>query len=268
MTFSPCDIARIKHAVPLLRLLDARGLATRMRRSGRQLVGPCPVHGGDNPHAFLVDPDKNWWHCFTRCAAGGDVIDLVRRLDHASFPDALRTLARLAEMATPLPTPAHADVTPSRLAADTFRPFSRSLPLDHHAPLLSAKGISPHTARTFETGAYHGPGFMQHCIAVRRHDPPGAPIGYAGRRLVEADAAHLGKWELPPRLPRHKILFNFHRIKHSLPSVGAVVVECPWAVMRLHQIGIPAVALLGTVEGLDGFDFARRPQLDPRIVKE
>jgi len=27
-------------------------------------------------------------------------------------------------------------------------------------------------------------------------------------------------------------------------------------------------ANLGTVEGLDGFDFARRPQLDPRIVKE
>jgi DNA primase len=45
-------------------------------------------------------------------------------------------------------------------------------------------------------------------------------------------------------MPKNKILYNYHRL---VPSIwdGVVVVEDAWSVMRLTQIGIPAVALLG-----------------------
>jgi DNA primase len=46
-------------------------------------------------------------------------------------------------------------------------------------------------------------------------------------------------------LPKTTLLYNFHRLTQPLTQ-PIVVVECPWAVMRLAQLAIPAVALLGT----------------------
>jgi hypothetical protein len=74
-------------------VLDARGLA----------VTPCvcPLHeGADNPAAFTSYSNGTRWHCFTRCADGengGDVIDLIQRLDGCGFRDALKTAVQLAE---------------------------------------------------------------------------------------------------------------------------------------------------------------------------
>ena len=241
------EIARLKSSVSVLQVLEARGLGGRLRRSGRNMVGTCPVHGGDNPNAFVVNLSKNVWFCFTGCQRGGDVIDLVRCLDHVSFPCALRTLGALANEAPPPSVDLHAPPAYHHApAAAPFRPFTRSLPLDPRAALLQAKGILPATARVFETGAYHGSGFLRACVGVRLHDLRGAPLGYAGRRLLEVDIDRYGKWKVPSKLPKREILFNYHRIRHRLRRSGVVVVECPWGVMRLHQIGIPAVALLGT----------------------
>jgi DNA primase len=100
------------------------------------------------------------------------------------------------------------------------------------------------TARTFEAGAYYGRGFLQGCIGVRFHDPSGHPIGYAGRRLDCDQARTYGKWKLPPGLPKRLILYGFHRIV-NLSDRPLCIVEGTWGVMRLHQIGVPAVALLG-----------------------
>jgi len=241
MTGLHLDPRALKCAVSIFQVLDARGLAGQLRRSGPRLVGPCPLHGGDNPHAFVVHPDKNLWYCFTGCRGGGDVIDLVQRLDHASFPEALRTLAGLARNAAPA-DPA-SDPTPNAAA---FRAYTRALPLDASTPFLRAKGIDPSTARAFETGAYAGTGFLHRCVAVRLHDTGGAPIGYAGRHLHPDDCRRFGKWKLPPRLPKHQLLFNLHRVRRDLAMTGVVLVECPWGVMRLAQLGVPAVALLGT----------------------
>ena len=45
-------------------------------------------------------------------------------------------------------------------------------------------------------------------------------------------------------LPKRELLYGFHRLPSPRPQ-GLAVVECPWSVMRLAQLGIPAVALLG-----------------------
>mgnify|MGYP000031209067 FL=1 len=79
---------------------------------------------------------------------------------------------------------------------------------------------------------------------MRLHDLRGHPIGYAARQLNPHLAKQYGKWKFPPRLPKNEIFYNFHRIRSANPKT-VVVVECPWAVMRLDQLNIPAVALLG-----------------------
>lgn len=125
-----------------------------------------------------------------------------------------------------------------------FIPFTRRIPLDHTTRFFHSKRILPTTARRFEAGAYYGHGFLADSIAVRIHDPDGNPMGYAARRLNASIVQKYGKWNFPPRLPKKEILYNYHRLVPSKWD-GVVVVEDVWSVMRLTQIGIPAVALLG-----------------------
>jgi len=231
------DFRRLRH-VPIEQVLERRGLRQTLRCRAARLVGPCPVHGGDNPTAFVVNRNRNTWYCFTGCQTGGDVVELVRRLE-GGYRQAARYLASLAGATTVTPVPSQP------APASNFVPFTRRLPLDPHADLLARKGIHPDTARRFEAGAYHGRGFLAGCVGVRLHDHRGRPLGYLARRLDPEQARRHGKYKLPPALPKNRMLYNLHRTT-PVRRHGLVLVECPWAVMRLAQLRIPAVALLGT----------------------
>lgn len=235
MTPSRPDFQDLKRRVSLEQVLAERGLLHTFSVSTHNLVGPCPLHRGDSRNAFVVSRARNLWYCFTACRVGGDVIDLVRRLDHVGYAEAGRVLARLAgpQILAPPPQPA------------AFRPFTRSLNLDPNVPFLREKQIRPATAASFQCGLYRGTGFLEGCVAVRLHDPQGNPLGYAGRTLDPQRAQRTGKWRLPAALPKRSILFNYHRIAARLAG-GLALVEDPWSVMRLAQVQIPAVAILGT----------------------
>lgn len=239
------DFKLLKQTITIHQVLTAYGVDHTFRTRGDRLVGPCPIHGGDNPNAFVVSLSRNLWHCFSGCKRGGDVIDLARFLGNLDYSEAGAFLASLKPV--PPMTRSHTPA-PARHRSrppEPFTPYTRRLPLDPRAPLLHSKQIKPATALHFDTGAYYGRGFLHGCIGVRLHDLDGRPLGYAGRRLALDDAALLGKWKLPPRFPKSSTLYSFHRVASDLDS-GLCLVECPWSVMRLHQLGIPAVALLGS----------------------
>ena len=228
----------LKARVSIAAVLQDKGLKTAFRIRGDQLFGPCPVHGGDNPNAFVISLSKNIWRCFTQCNTGGDVVELVRRLYSKTYPQTAAYLAALANCPQALPINHQTHMTKS------FRPFTKSLTLNASTPWLAKKGITSLTAKRFEAGAYDAPGFLNGCIGVRLHDLQGHPIGYAGRRLHPKQVQLYGKWKLPPALPKSALLYNFHRLS-SYTHKTLVIVEGPWAVMRLAQLNIPAVALLG-----------------------
>ena len=229
----------LKRAVSIETVLHDKGLTTHLKIRGDQLFVPCPVHGGDNPRAFVVSLSKNLWHCFTKCDAGGDIVDLVRRLDGKTYRQTAQYLASLTDT---LPGPPG---TSSGLSAKKpFRTFTIRLPLNGPTRWLKEKGITPKTARRFEVGLHQGSGFLTQCIGLRLHDLKGRPIGYAGRRLNPEQIKQYGKWKFPPGLPKKDLLYNYHRVRSHLHR-GLVVVECPWGVIRLAQLNIPAVALLG-----------------------
>jgi DNA primase len=252
------NFADLKRRVSIVTVLNAKGVMTQQfKKRGDQLFGPCPVHGGDNPNAFVISLSKNIWHCFTRCNTGGDVIDLVRRLYGKDYRQTAKLLSSLTVTTT---------TSQRRCSAHyhkkSFKPFTARLLLDASSPWLLKKQIKPATARRFEAGAYHGKGFLSGCIAVRLHDLLGYPIGYAARQLNPSLAEQYGKWKFPPRLPKNKILYNLHRIRSANPK-AVVVVECPWGVMRLAQLNIPAVALLGIHLSPDQLDILKKI---PRVV--
>lgn len=244
MPSSYLDFARLKH-VSIERVLQVRGLGDRFRRRNNRLVGPCPIHAGQGSTSFVADLDRNLWFCFSSCGRGGDVIDLVRLLDGVGHREAAAYLVGLGGHRCADADESAGPVVGAVQLPPPFRPFRRRLNLDAEIPFLARKGILPETARLFDAGAWAGPGFLEGCVGVRQFDLDGRPLGYAGRRLDPEMIRRFGKWKLPPRFPKGEILFNMHRIADALCSDTIVVLECPWGVMRLHQLGIPAVALLG-----------------------
>jgi len=225
-------LAELRRLVSIEQLLQHRGLLDGLSRRGHRLIGPCPIHGGDNPTAFVVDCRRELWNCHTRCR-GGDAVELLRALDGLSYAQVARTLGALQGRAIARPA------TP-RAPPERFRPYTTTLALDPEHPFLAARGIRADTAQRFEVGAWHGRGMLAGCVAARLHDPDGQPLGYTGRRL---HPDHRGKWVLPRGLPKARLLYGWHRASRRQPLV---VVEGPWEVLRLQQIGVPAVALLGT----------------------
>lgn len=226
-------LRELRQLVSIEQVLELRGLTETLTRRGHRLVGPCPVHGGDNPTAFVADCRRGLWNCHTVCR-GGDVVELLRALDQVSYAEVAQTLRAIAGQLPPRPP------TPPPPPAEPFRPYTRRLTLDPHHPFLAARRIHPATAQRFEVGAWSGWGMLQGCVAVRLHDVEGRPLGYAGRRL---QPDRRGKWVFPRRLPKSSLLYGWHRAAAHDPLV---VVEGPWEVLRLHQLGLPAVALLGT----------------------
>jgi hypothetical protein len=88
-------------AVPIEGELARRG--AKLKRMGRELVGPCPVCGGHD--RFAVNVAKQIWNC-RGCQRGGDVLDLVQHLDNCSFRAAVQTLTGEQPRREATPTPA------------------------------------------------------------------------------------------------------------------------------------------------------------------
>jgi len=235
----------LKKQVGIGQVLEAYKLCGRLKHHGDHLVGPCPLHGGDNPTAFRAHLARGIWNCFTACG-GGDIVDLICSIEKCSKASAALILRRMITT-TPVALPSeegshrHGPTTP-------FRPFRRRIPLNPRASFLQdKKGITVKTATRFEAGLPDSKStFLQGTVAVRLHDIQGRPIGYCGRRLDPDAIARWGKWRFPTHFPKGKLLYNAHRAL-AARHCGIVLVECPWAVMRLTQAGICAVvALLGT----------------------
>jgi hypothetical protein len=79
-------IARAR-ATPIEAEAQRHGL--KLKRQGRELVGPCPRCGGTDRYA--INMAKQCFHC-RGCAVGGDVISMVQHLDACDFRAAVTTL--------------------------------------------------------------------------------------------------------------------------------------------------------------------------------
>lgn len=72
------DFDEIRRHFPLPVYCEARGI--RLKRSGRFLIGKCPIHQERSGEAFTIDPEAQRWRCRGKCSRGGDVIDLEQAL--------------------------------------------------------------------------------------------------------------------------------------------------------------------------------------------
>jgi hypothetical protein len=84
------DVAKVKAGVDIVEL--ARKY-TVLKKSGRSYFGKCPIHADMRTPSFYVYPETQSWYCFGACATGGDVLDLLMRVEHLTFRQAAEALA-------------------------------------------------------------------------------------------------------------------------------------------------------------------------------
>ena len=94
------DFAHLKRQVTMAQVLDHLGLLARLRGSGPQRRGPCPIHRGDGRgRTFSVNLDENVFHCFDAvCGKKGDVIDLWASVKAMSLREAAIDLVRTFDL--------------------------------------------------------------------------------------------------------------------------------------------------------------------------
>ena len=196
-------------------------LAIDLKKTGtHQLRGVCPIHGGSNDRQFVVSTDKNLWHCFGDCNGGGDIIELVARMQKVSQKQAAEMIA------------AHFMATPSP-------PVKKLEPIDYLDPdhaSLHALGISKETCLHFKAG-YKNKGLFSGRLAIPIYRE-GELLAYCGRSVKREQDPMLA---FPKDFDPASVIFNADNV--SGPMIH--VTDDPLRVLVAHQHGVTnAVALL------------------------
>ena len=80
-------------------IADVVGEYVHLTPKGGNLWGLCPFHAEKTP-SFSVSKDRQSYHCFG-CGKEVGVINFVMEMEHLSYPDAIRHLAKRAGMGVP-----------------------------------------------------------------------------------------------------------------------------------------------------------------------
>lgn len=131
-----------------------------LQKSGRNYRALCPFHAEKNP-SFFVFPDRQSWHCFGACNAGGDIFSFVMRKEGVDFAEALKLLAHKAGVS--LTTFSDNDKKGGRSEAEKIFRINEAAAAYYHDLLntpageparnyLKQRGLSPETIKGFQLG--------------------------------------------------------------------------------------------------------------------
>jgi DNA primase len=131
-----------------------------LKKAGRNYLGLCPFHQEKTP-SFNVSPDKQIFYCYG-CSEGGDVFSFLMKLNHLTFPEALRQLAGKVGIVIP-----ERSMSPEEkdrytlgeqirqingLAAEYFSRVLQSPAGEGARAYLQKRGIDAEAIRTFRMG--------------------------------------------------------------------------------------------------------------------
>ena len=131
-----------------------------LKKAGRNHKACCPFHNEKTP-SFVVNPERQSWHCFGACSEGGDLFTFAQKLHGWDFKEALRELAAEADVQLRARTPEQKTAA-DRLDAlrslvnTAAEYFQRRLEMDDASSvrkyILEARGLSDETSRAFQLG--------------------------------------------------------------------------------------------------------------------
>ncbi len=244
-----------------------------LKRSGRNFKALCPFHSEKTP-SFTVSSEKQIFHCFG-CGAGGNVFSFVMRKENMTFPEAVRFLARRAN----IELPEHDSRTASRkelllklheLAAgfyhwgltgskngalaraylkdrDIRKDMISTFRLGYAQPSWESfynharkKGYDPETL--LEAGLIlkrpKGGGYydrFRNRLIVPVRDVQGAVIAFGGRVLDNSQPKYINSPDTP-LFRKGSVLFGLHLAREAIRKRGeAILGEGYFDVIRAHQ---------------------------------
>lgn len=187
------DVARVRAATDLVQLVAEH---TEVKRSGRQWMARCPLHGERTP-SFSINPEKGVYYCFG-CQRSGDAITFVRELEGLDFVAAVERLAARAGI-TLRYTDADEGRTRSRkrrlleavaAAADFYH--QRLLDAPDAAPArgyLRRRGYDGEIVRRYRLGwAPDGWDVLARHLSLSDDDLRDSGLGFVNRRGRQQDA--------------------------------------------------------------------------------
>jgi len=241
------DFKAIKAAVTIGQVIDHYGI--KLKRTGRELRGRCPIHQGDGTESFHANTEKNAFHCFS-CQAKGNVLDLVAAMEKCNVREAARRIQSWFQITDSRPSsPAPQKPTgsePARKARgegdEPNKPLGfRLKDIDHSHPYLAERGIDAETAEYFGVGFFSGKGSMSGRIVIPIENEAGELVAYAGRSIDGSEP----KYKLPPGFKKSQVLYNLPRAVEDGSNRTVVLVEGFFDCMKVVQAEHACVALMG-----------------------
>ena len=160
MGLIPNDV--INRVIERSDIVEIIGNYTALKKAGRNYKALCPFHNEKTP-SFVVNPDKQIFHCFG-CGVGGNAVGFLMRQEHLEFPEAVRFLAQKAGIVIPedessVPNPSRQlreDIIKVNGLAVEF--FHETLKTGHDEDVksgreyLKKRGVDLETVKKFQLG--------------------------------------------------------------------------------------------------------------------
>ncbi len=186
-----------------------------LRKSGRYFKAPCPFHTERTP-SFIVNPERQAWHCFGACATGGDAISFVMRMEKLEFGDALRLLAQKAGVQLSQRRDAGQSETLHRINQVAARFYQDALasPQGKQAlDYLRQRGLSEEVISTFQLGfsPRERDRLKSHLVA----------LGFTSEQAVEAGLLNRGDDGSTWDFFRGRVMFPIHDRQGRIAGFGA-----------------------------------------------
>ena len=253
-----------------------------LQRAGRNFKANCPFHQERTP-SFYVYPDRQTWHCFGACAAGGDVFSFVMKAENLEFAAALQRLAQQAGVTLPTRERREEQDVAYRINEAARDYFQRCLASERGAAprdYLAGRGLAPATIAKFEMGLSPPDGQALFNYLTRQdftpaqllqagiiHESRGGgyrdafrgrlmiPIrdgqgnlgGFGSRALEDSATPKYLNTARTPVFDKGRLLYGLHLAKEPARQEGLVIVEGYMDAITAHQHGYAnVVASMGT----------------------
>lgn len=227
-------ISDIYSAEQVERVLTGCGIDIKSEMDGDFMIF-CPYHNNFRTPSAEVNKITGLFFCFS-CQETASLIDLVMHVSKRTYFESVRFI-----------TSRKKEIDIERVVVSKLLDKPEFLQYDkevierlHSQAMFSERAIEYFNKRkiTKDSMLKFGLGYSekQDMVVVPAHSPTGICVGIVGRSIEGKD------FKNSPGLPKSKILFNLHRVK---TSNSIFIVESSFDVIRLSQVGIPAVATLG-----------------------
>lgn len=196
----------------------------------------CPYHGNHRTPAGEIDKIKGTFYCFS-CHTIADIHEFIMHVSGRTYFEAARYIKTKAKEGD-----ISQEVMQKLIDVPDYVPFDELLiqRLNNQA-IDSARAMSYYHGRRITEASVKkfGLGYSvnRDMVTIPVHSPDGMPLGFVGRSVEGKE------FKNTPKLPKSKTLFNLHRVKSSNKIY---VVESSFDAIRLDQVGMPAVATLGS----------------------